>query len=74
MEVYVLFGQYEDPYLVENLLGVYHTKEDAEFHYNEYLTNGDKNGLKKYFNDFYTDYSIKKVIIGARAKDDHMEV
>lgn len=67
MEVYALFGQHEDPYLFEDLLGIYHTKEDAEFHYDDFLINNKQSSL-------YYDYSIKKVVIGARAKHDHPEV
>lgn len=57
MEVYVLLGSiaYEGDYL----LGVYHTKEDAEFACNEY---NRKHVL-------YDNYSIQRRVIGAAAKD-----
>lgn len=57
MEVYVLLGSiaYEENYL----LGVYHTKEDAEFARDEYNRTHEP----------YDDYLIEHRVIGEAAKE-----
>lgn len=58
MEVYVLLGRID--YEGTSLLGVYHTKEDAEFSRDEYI--------KTHRKDRFDDYEIKLRVIGARAR------
>ena len=58
MEVYVLLGGVE--YEGWDLLGVYHTQEDAEEAQSVFESNVSESGL-------YDDYDIQRRVIGARA-------
>ena len=58
MEVYVLMGHVH--YECDDLLGVYHSRYDAEFAQDEYIRENE--------NHMFDEFSIERRVIGARAK------